>query len=489
MNKHILIILAAIATFSSCKKSWLEIIPLGQQVAVTVADYDKILNDPAFYNSNSSYSWAEAQLMGDEVAAEGAFFANKGSRDYRDRFFAWRDSIYPLADVTPFSLNSHLNQMLVLNKVIKEVMQATEGTAVRKAELRAEALAARAWSNFNMANYYCKPYVESTAANDPGFPIITVPDVNVEDYPRGNVKSFYEFIISDLLEALKTIPQKQAMVTRWSKPAVEGILGKVYLFMGKPEQAVPYLKSALNNVTLNAQSILYDYNQTLALNGSFYPIDLNSGPVNGPGNLQNDLKEAVVSKVFNSGRYGGNYTGNDGLVLSDFAQDLYEASDWRLLFYTNKNPDNSLNAHNRLRKYGVKFSRFGLQLPDLYLLAAEAKARTSDLAGAVQDLESLRRKRMPVSDAMIPTAIATDQTALIKYILDERVREFAMEGYRWFDMRRMSVDPLFAGKDYKHFIYNEGLPATVFTLEQPNRFVMLLPRNITDGNPDMVNNP
>jgi hypothetical protein len=202
-----------------------------------------------------------------------------------------------------------------------------------------------------------------------------------------------------------------------------------------------------------------------------------------------DIQEAIVSKVYYSGKYNGSLTGNDGLVLTPQAKALYDASDLRLNFYTNRNSNNSINADGRIRKFGVNYSRFGLQLPELYLISAECKARANDLAGAVTDVETLRKNRMPAASATVPAAIAGNQTALIKFIIDERTREFAAEGYRWFDMRRLSVDPLFAGAVYTHTMYNADGTTTVYTLKQPNRLVLRFPRNIADANPNMPNNP
>ncbi len=489
MKKNIIFAIILTCLLASCKKSWLEIVPLGSQVAKTTDDYDKIMNDPSLYNTGSVGGWSEVQLMGDEIAAEGNYFINKGSRDYRDRFFMWKDSIYPTSDVTPFTLRNHLTEIYQINKVINEVLNSTGGTDVQKRALRAEALATRAWSNWTMANYYCKPYVAATAATDPGFPLITVADVSVTSFPRGTVQDTYDLIIKDLTDALTSIPQQPVIVTRWSKPAVEGFLGKVYLFMGRYTDALPLLKAALTDVAANGQVSLYNYNQTLATGGAFLPIDVNVGPVNSPGNLQNDIHEAVVSKVFFTGAYGGNYTGNDGLVLTPQTQALYGPTDLRLQFYSATNMDNTVNPSGRIRKYGVKYSRWGLQLSELYLLSAECKARTGDLGGAVSDVQTLRMNRMPPADAVVPAVTAGDQTALVKFIIDERTREFALEGYRWFDMRRLSVDPLYAGITFTHTIYNVSGPNTVYTLNQPNRLVMLLPRVITDGNPDMKNNP
>jgi len=489
MKKHIILSIALISVLTACKKSWLEIVPQGQLVAETTDDYDKLMNDPTLYIYSSTGGYQEAILMGDEVAAEGTFFASLNTSDiYRARYFQWADSIFPASDATSFTLRNYTSQMYELNKIIAEVMPSTGGSDEQKKAIRAEAQATRAFTIFNLANYYCKPYNAATAATDPGFPFTTEASVTTATFNRGTLQQTYDFIIKDLQDALQYIPAKQQYVTRMSKPAVEGLLGKVYLFMGKYSDALPLLKASLADVAANGQTVLYNYNQTLAPGGAFMPISTTTGP-KGPGQNQTDVTEAVVSKVFYCGAYGGNQFGNNGLVLTPDAQALYGSSDWRLKFYINKYPNNTVNPSGRLRKYGYAYSRFGLQLPELYLLNAEVKARTNDLAGAVADVETLRKNRMPVADAAVPAAIAGNQTSLIKFIIDERIREFALEGYRWFDMRRLSVDPLFAGMNFTHTIYNANGTTTVYTLRQPNRLVMMFPRNITDANPGMENNP
>lgn len=486
MKKLIIFSIAILSVLTSCKKGWLEVVPQGSLVAVTTDDYDKLMNDGGFYAYTTSGGFQEAQLMGDEVGAVTPYFINKNV--IRDRLFQWQDDIFPTADVTSLKLRVSLTQLYQLNKIIDEVMNSTGGTEQQKRGILAEAQATRAFTVFNLANYYCKPYLSSTAAADPGFPTPTKADVSVNDYQRGTLQQTYDFIVKDLSAALVSIPAKQVYVTRMSKPAVEGLLGKVYLFMGRYNDALPLLKAALADVAANKQTSLYDYNQTFAPGGSFLPINATQGP-NSPGQRMDDQQEAVVSKVFYSGPINGNQTGNDGLVLTPQVQALYDALDFRLKFYTNKNANNSINADGRLRKYGVRYSRFGLQLSELYLLSAECKARVNDLPGAITDVVTLRKNRMPAAIATVPVSVAADQTALIKFIIDERTREFAGEGYRWFDMRRLSVDPIFAGAVFTHAMYNADGTTTVYTLKQPTRLVLRFPRDIMDANPNITNNP
>src|SRR5258708_32564952 len=83
---------------------------------------------------------------------------------------------------------------------------------------------------------------------------------------------------------------------------------------------------------------------------------------------------------------------------------------------------------------------------DVYLLRAECKARTNDLTGAIADVETLRKNRMPANVVAVPAGLS--QTDLIKFILDENTREFAVLSYNCFTTRRLTPDPMFATKVY-----------------------------------------
>ena len=292
-----------------------------------------------------------------------------------------------------------------------------------------------------------------------------------------------------LTEAIQVLPIQNVARTRASRASAKALLGKVYLFMARYSDALPQLESALADVAASPVAIrLYDYNVELGPGGSFLPIDSYVGPAYSPGNMINDFTESVLAMTYTGGSYDGNPFENDGLVLTPEAAALYGTSDLRLSLYTEQNPDGSPNAAARLRKYGVKYVKFGIQLSELYLLRAEARARTGALPGAVADVEMLRKHRMPEADASVPPGIATSQSDLVKFIIDERTREFAMEGYRWFDMRRLSVDPVFGPRIITHTLYS-GSGNTTYTLRQPDRLVLRIPLKYIDANPGMENNP
>lgn len=486
-TSKIFVYLIIVVASLSCKRSFLEVIPQGYTIATTTADYDLLMNNAAFFKDNewSPSGLAEVQVMGDEAAASATYF-NQGSL-FLPRLFQWQDVIYLETDMSPAFLRRSLNSIYTFNKVISEVMASSEGTVQEKAALRAEARACRAFTNFYLINYYAKPYQASTAATDPGFPIVDQADASVVSFNRGTVQEMYDFIINDYKAAIADLPQIPRIRTRFSKPAAEALLGKVYLFMGRNEEARDMFDAAFASLASN-QVQLYDYNVTFAPGGSFLPLNPMYGPA-GPGNDVNDFTEDILVRIHTSAPEYAGLLNNRGLVLTKPAEDLYDTRDLRLNFYSRNGLNGPADPSGLLRKYGKRYNRYGMQLSELYLLRAEARARTNNLTGAVADLESLRTKRMPAGAATVPSAIAASQPGLIRYVMDERTREFALEGYRWFDMRRLSTDPLYTGISFTHTLYNADGTTNTYTLKQPERLVMRIPAPFINSNPGMVNNP
>lgn len=485
--KYIAILISILClTQVSCKKDFLNIVPQGNLVAVTVKDYDLIMNDPGLSHYSVGGGWQGPALMGDEVAAEAAYFNT--SLPFIQVAFRWEDQLTQPEDVDRAS-RSWLEQLYVLNKVINEVMDATNGSMQQKKALVAEARANRAWIYFQLINFYGKPYVAATAATDLGFPIITKADITVRDFDRSTVQAVYDFIIKDFTESIADLPINNVNGLRFNKAAAEGLLGKVYLYMGKNAEARALFDIAFeHNAARPVPAVLYDYNREFDTGGKFDPINWD-GPSNSPGRNYLDFTESLVSKDFYNGMDIGTGYGNDAFVLDPKSEQLFKKSDLRLKFYAPEFPFQEPNPSGRLRKYGVRYSRFGLQLAELYLLRAEAKARLNDIPGAKADVEELRRHRMPSSDVEIPTENTTDIASMVKYIFEERVREYAMEGYRWFDMRRESVDPIFIGKAYTHTLFDHlSQTSTMITL-RPIRLTLRLPYRISSTNPNLPDNP
>jgi len=454
---------------SACSNHFLEVEPKGSLIAESVSDYDLLFNNlyVIYINSNAQVP------MGDELVGMEPYFTQSTYRT--QRLFRWDDVIYESNDDAPeFTIT--MENIYQFNKIINEVDKATGGTEIQKASLKAEAKAGRAWTNFLMVNYFGMPY-SSNAATDLGFPIITAGDITQTEFTRATVKEVYDFIIKDLTEAIPHLPVATTSRLRMSKSAAEGILGKVYVFMGDYENGRTWLNAAINDMSNAKITVgLYDL-KTATADGGVY-----AGTLVPP--ITADIESILVKQSTSYWSYI-----NDELVLSPAAAALFKASDLRLKFYINETyGGNAYPINGVLRKNRFSAFQFGVLVPDLYLLRAECACRLGDLTSAINDVETLRVNRMPAEDAVVPGNVAADQLSLLKFILDERTREFAVTGSRWFDMRRLSVDPLFSSNSYEHTVYNQDGTSLSYSLK-PARWVLRFPQKIIAQSKGLINNP
>lgn len=473
--KTVLIVVSLSSFLFACKKSFLEVSPKGKLIAQKVVDYDQLLNNLSVLNIDANGEGP----MGDEVAAVDPYFSGTDLRI--QRLFRWEDIVYEPGQYAD-EMIVPMRNIYLYNKIINEVSGAIDGSEEQKKSIEAEARAGRAWTYFLLINYYGKPFQSATAANDPGFPIVTEADVTHNSFTRASVKEVYDFIIKDLTAAIPNLPTGIRHRLRMSKGAAEGLLGKVYLFMGESGKALPLLTAALTGLnSLGLPVRLYDYNTNFSSGGAFFPM-MFFGP-NYPLPQANEevlyLKQASLPWTLF----------DNMLVLTKEAADLFDPADMRLKFYSATAFSGPAYPNGLMRKTMPAGVQYGVSLPDLYLLRAECKARLDDLAGAKSDLEILRKNRMPSTNAIVPDGIAAQKISLLKFIIDERIREFALLGYRWFDMRRLSVDPLFGAQSYTHKLYTAAGAVKDTYQMKPERLVMRFPQKVMDENPGMQNNP
>ena len=84
------------------------------------------------------------------------------------------------------------------------------------------------------------------------------------------------------------------------------------------------------------------------------------------------------------------------------------------------------------------------RISEMYLIKAEARAAAGDLLGAANAVDAIRDKRFVANQ---PTPVYANATAAWKGILDERRLEFAFEGYRFIDIKRLGTLAGISGLD------------------------------------------
>jgi len=475
-----------LAGLVSCKKDFLEVVPKGVTVATKTSDYERLLND-----GDLAYAMPASQVvMSDELAAYQPLYSpGNGLISISDqKAFEYQDDIY-LPSENQSELTAPEAQLYVYNKVINEVMGSKGGSDSQKKMLLAEAQAGRAWVHFMLVNYYGKPYNAATAASDPGIPLVKVADVTQMVFTRASVQAAYNLIITDLTEAIPNLSARIVSRYRISQSTGEAILGKVYMNMQQFDKALPLFTSAISKLSnADIPVRLYDFNTVFNPGGAFFPVSPTTGP--------NRFDIAIDEEVLYLKKYLNFYSGAGfaGIPINPQTAGLFNSEDLRLNFFTKvpRRQPGTTYPLNMMRCFG-RYNNLGINVPDIILLKAECESRTGNLPDAVTDLVAFRKKRMKNTSAGaadIPANIAADKVALTKYILEERIREYATTGERWWDMRRLSVDETYKSTvGMVHHVYDAtGKIVQSFPLK-PERLTFRFPQYIFNTNPNFQQNP
>lgn len=492
ITKYISLVLAAtlMLSIAGCK-DFLDVKPRGKEIPRTIEHYDKM------FNSTNLTTFQYIKIVGSltqqlentlyNLFMTDEIYATKSSKDnftyLMNQAFGWQENLFSEEDnaVEWALLYQHI---YTFNVIANEVMNAEKGTEEQKMRLLSEARANRALRYLILAQYFGKPYNESTAATDPCVPLVTKADMTQTNLKRNSVKEVYDFVISELEEACPYLGESTIHHLRVYKSAGYLFLGKAYLYKGDYENARKALEIALRASKVNTiGTTLYDYNTTISQWGynAATPYRWTSGF---PSNVTGANKEVIYNYQFVISSIAS-ATGQPKLFVKPQYMALYGANDHRSKFFSDKTTTNAqLEGFRRLSSRTI-FS-LGAEMPDLYLMLIEAQARSTDpaiQAEARENLEFFRKHRMPAANAKIPANIVT-QSDLIRFVIEERSREYLMTGLRWFDMRRLWNDPLF--QDYKaKYTHTDGENNYTLTEE---RLVYKIPPKIMVYHSDWDNN-
>jgi len=444
---------------TACKK-YLDIVPRGKIIPGRTADYRLLLDQVSSNGKSNGFvkSFSTDVLMGDDMKVTAFSASFYKAADQNALMFA--EHIYQDAESDP-DWEALYNQVYVTNFVIAEVMNSTGGTEEEKNKLLAEAKVHRAYAYFILVNLYAKQYDAAAASTDPGVPLRVQVDFE-EKLPRAPVQQVYDFIIKDLNDALNKLPATPELNYNFRpvEAAVYTLLARVYLQMNKPDAALVYADSGLKRY-----NTLIDYN-TLAANPAL------PGTLQYPIGLQNKEVLLLKSVVSPTSFF---YAANSLISLYD-TQDLRKpamyASD--ALF--------GMSDGYFCMEWSGRTPAKGPSTAEAYLLRAECHARLGHIAAALSDLNYLRSYRYKSGSNYTLSAVTKEEVlALVK---QERRRELAFKGYRFFDIRRYNKF------DNDNISVTHVLNNTAYILspESP-RSVLPIARKYIDLNPEIVQNP
>lgn len=429
---------AGTVLFTSCD-NFLDITPVGKVVPKSYDDFRMLLTK-AYHNVPVDRS--RATLRSDELLLDPDSYSYN---NYKDIYY-WNDAQQD-PNTYQFPYQEDYKTIFLANQVIIDGKNATDGTVDEVNQLVGEAYLLRAYMHFNLVNLYANQYGDADPTTQRGVPISTKTDLENPYYPN-TVAEVYSQIVSDIKAALPLLnvsEQPKGINYRFSKVSAYGFAARVYLYMKDYKTAAEYAKQALD-----INSKLQDLNVASSLSPVSYKSDENILA----------LEQTLELNLANE-------TSASQSLISSYDQ----ANDLRFSTYFTMN-----KGVYKINLGGTPEFRVSMRTSELYLMMAEALAQTDGkLADGKEYLKQLLSKRLKPAAYTTATAEvdAMDKATFTAKVFDERKRELACQGFRWFDLRRSGKPAISKNLDGKTVTLNQNDP----------RYTIPFPKDAIANNP------
>ena len=467
--KKIILGLAVVSAglFSSCSDFLTEEPILKQSNELTFAEFDNLDKaGAALLAMTQSDAWYDGSfLMQSEMRCGNAKNPKSmpGSGRYRNET-QWNFNESLTSPLWSYAYYTIARANNVINNL--EGKEVNGVTAQQVNNLKAEALFVRALSHFDLVITYCQPY---NSADTLGVPVVLVTENGKP--ARSGKKTVYNQIVKDLTEAEGLMSDnytrsgatdKAAVV---SKPAIQALLSRVYLYMEEWQKAADYATKVINcgkYSLAEGENYLSMYSAATAPAGGEIILEVYGSNKNEYWDNSGWTHLSFLTSLDCSGDICATSDLYNLFEAGDIRQQLYKQNenDWFCLKYVGKEGANP-------RQTNVPIIR----LSEMYLNRAEAIINGASVSGvtAEADLKTLASKRNATASAATRTGVFTD-----------RRKELAFEGHIAYDYARTNTS--LVRNDFDE-VNNKDVAFPSYMWAMP------IPKRELDANENMVQNP
>lgn len=341
--------------------------------------------------------------------------------------------------------------------------------------VKAEALFIRALCYFDLVITYCQPYNYNATEDDKmGVPLVLVTENGKP--ARDSKENVYNQIVADLLQAESImaddyvrsgVTDKAATPT---KPAIQALLSRVYLYMNKWQEAADYATKVISNKKYElapADAYAAMFSAATAPEGGEIIFEVYGSDKNEYWDNSGWAHLPYTTTTDDKGSHG------DVCATKDL-YDLYSEGDVRKSMFKQHGNDYFPTKYSgKPKDSDPKYTNVPvLRLSEMYLNRAEAIINGASIHGVTA--ESDLRKIATVRGAS-QTAAATKQG-----VFDERRRELAFEGHITADYARCNKS--MTRKDFDDSKNKDvAFPSYMWALPIPHRELT--------ANPNVAPNP
>lgn len=462
--------------FTSCSDFLTEEPKQEQSNELTFATFDGVNKAAAaMYGMFQSDAWYDGEFtLMSELRCGNAKNPTSvpGSGRYRtDTQWIYSDrSTSPLWSYAYYTIARANN---VINNLDDKV--GVDATQQQVNNVKAEALFIRALCYFDLVITYCQPYNYNATEDDKmGVPLVLVTENGKP--ARDSKENVYQQIVADLLQAESImaddyvrsgVTDKAATPT---KPAIQALLSRVYLYMNKWQEAADYATKVINNKKYElapADAYAAMFSAATAPAGGEIIFEVYGSDKNEYWDNSGWAHLPYITTTDDQGSHG------DVCATKDL-YDLYSEGDVRKSMYKQHGNDYFPTKYSgKPKDSDPKYTNIPiLRLSEMYLNRAEAIINGASVQGVTA--ESDLRKIATVRGAS-QTAAATKQG-----VFDERRRELAFEGHITADYARCNKS--MTRKDFDDSKNKDvAFPSYMWALPIPNRE--------RTANPNVAQNP
>lgn len=233
MKKIYFILATASLLFSGCNKL-LDELPDNQVEIQTAEDVRKLLVNAYSINNNAVLNEYSSDNIGDYGPSVYTWGLISGQLAYWQPVQEYFDN-----DGLYYNWQSYYNAINHANKALEAIQELGGGSEFNAA--KGEALLARAYAHFELANTFCLAYNPTTSSTDLGIPYMLHTEKELSPkYPRGTVAQVYDLIDKDIQAGLPLIDDNYYETPKYhfNKRAANAFAARFYLYYQQWQKAV-----------------------------------------------------------------------------------------------------------------------------------------------------------------------------------------------------------------------------------------------------------
>ena len=433
-------------------------ISLDRYIPITISEKNKDLLN---FDISSSLEWENyINLLLEDNNAKVAFGGYLEKRNIYDR----SDYFKNLAENEKRNIHLGIDLWCKVNTevlaVLDDLPAVSEEEKSQKRAIEAEALLTRAYAHFMLVNVFAKHYDPATAASDLGIPIVEKPETEfIATYTRSTVQEVYDFVEQSMIKGISMVDDTfyaNSGKYHFNRNAALAFASRFYLYKGDYQNCYTFSSALLDPdpdlFVRNLNSDLYQ-----GSNISSFP-QIYSSP-NEQANLLLMRKISLIQRSDFAFGVETNFYFFLFITLSPFGEDqrenaIVKGEDGALPNrYENLFQRNSLNS-NVGTPYHIGIAFRG---EEVLLNRAESALHLGRTNEAIADLQVLTDNRYRVANpsqrvlsvssilnsnviSNVPMFNDNQTQGIFNYLLDERRKEFLVQGLRWFDIKRFGLE-------------------------------------------------